>query len=149
MWAIFFTLNCLSKHFHSHTSLILFISRNLPCYLTFCFLFIWLIQLNTSFLHLTIRTVFRGVILRDWKGGPYNPELLRDRNWRRYLIWKGKPQTPLHTATVIMKCALRFHNLFEIFSWTAKLLLFVRSYKKGDFLDIIKKIWEFVNGNDE
>ena len=46
---LLFTLDYLSEHSHSHTSLILHIARNLPCYLHFAFcLFVWLIKLKCT-----------------------------------------------------------------------------------------------------
>ena len=74
-----FTLDYLSEHSHSHTSLIWLIAWNLPCYLHFTLcLFVWLIK--RKFTHQPSRhwNYFWGSyeVLRGWKGGPWSPELL-------------------------------------------------------------------------
>ena len=78
---LLFTENYLFEHFHSHTSLILFIAWNLPCYLHFAScLFVWLIKFRCTPHPSHHWDCLRGlyVILRGWKEEPWSPELLRE-----------------------------------------------------------------------
>ena len=81
---------CLPEHFQSHIGIISLIARyfHVTCILS---------PVCLSPVCFTIRTVSGDYILRDWEGGPWIPKLLGDLNWRGGLIWKGKPQSHLHS----------------------------------------------------
>ena len=94
----FFTQDYLPEHSWSHTTLILLIAWNLPCYFHFAFcLFVWLIKLMYS-APISPLGLFQGITCNNerLKGGPWTPKLLGDLNWRGPNL-EGGHQTPLHT----------------------------------------------------
>ena len=111
---LLFTLNYLSEH--AHLTLTLLVTWNLHCYVHFAVcIFVCLIELKCVPYPSNQYDCFRGlnVILREWKGGPWSPELLVGPKQERDLIWKGGPQTPFYSMCSKQKVSFLSNKQME------------------------------------